>query len=511
MMVGGTISSYGYYLSRQNHARAQDELGARLLSAESRLDGEIKSAELTAELQHRALVPERVGLDADKLAAALANYEKVRSDWQSFHNETIADGPLQRESGDASFRVAQANRLLGDSLRAEAFFSSAIDTFNRLANLNPAEPYFPMMLGKSLDYLGELYRDDGRPEEADANYRRSLAVLTRVQSKFPSYSELWIESARANNNYGILLQDTGDSEQAKTRFVASERTLRRLIEKQTNNADQLRDLARTLINLGRLYRTQKKYADAEKLYREANAEFDRLLIVDPANERYRFLAATNMMNLGYMLGLKSGDFDSGERCLREAHEEFLSLPIEIKEYRFNLAKCSLNLCALHGARYSQTNDAGDLASARTFCRQAADQLSVLQTASPEIAAFDSWLAIAKGNLAAISDAEGDYPPFKQHMVQAIKLQRKAHESYPANEDYRTRLRDHHQFFALQVLRNHLSDDDPSRKAEALEHLLAAIELGYRADFGVLSVFDPLRDSPPFQTALKRIAAEEPKE
>jgi tetratricopeptide (TPR) repeat protein len=108
-----------------------------------------------------------------------------------------------------------------------------------------------------LNNLAELHRKEGRYAEAERMFREALALNEAF------FGSLHVTVARNLNNLGLLLANTG-------RHAESEPLLRRAIDTYTSClGPDHPDLAAALNNLAFLYQSQKRDADAEPLFRRA--------------------------------------------------------------------------------------------------------------------------------------------------------------------------------------------------------------------------------------------------
>ena len=502
MAVGGGLGVF-------QRGRFRESIDERLRAAEERLDAEISSAEVIDESAHDALIPGRVRLDADKLKAALREYEKVLGDWRSYARNDVTVGARQQGIADALFRVAQSTRMLGEIERSESSFQLAIQRYEELISKNSNNPHFAVMQGKSLDYLAELYREYGTRNNVDDlaedAYRRSLAVLERCVANFPAHDEARMELARTENNYGILLQQSCRPGQALNRYARSESTLRKLVDQNPDNQDYCRDFARTLINVGALQRSLGRSDIAQSSYDEAIKEFEHLLSLYPKSIRYKFLLATTKMNLGFLLTRKGvNSLDQAEDVLKQSLDKLRTLPESIPEYRISVAKCLINLALVDGTRYYVTNEQDHLESATKHCTEAEGHLVSLIEQHPHVAEIESWMGQLQGSFAAIADGQKQYKQFEKRVSQAIAHQREAVRSQRHTCRYEELLQNHHVFLALQILDHYVDEQVEQRKLIAVDNLLAAIKLGYRADFDD-SRFDAIRDDLNFKTAIESLS------
>ncbi|WP_146578256.1 protein kinase domain-containing protein [Neorhodopirellula pilleata] len=497
------VMGFGVTTTFQRSTQVKASLVVRLDAAKSRLDAEIESAEYTHVSSHDELVPRRVRMDVEQLQGALDEYGKVLDDWNAYHGQQLADEERERNIAEALFRVAQASRLLGDFDRSELAFMKAIDKCEHLVKQSPETPVYAMMWGKSLDYLGELYRDHDRFEDAEKSYDRSLQILFESHKRFPDHPETTTELARTHNNSAILLEDVNRLDPAQAGYYESEKLLRKLLASHPDNSQYQRDLARTLVNIGRLHRVQEDYLAAEAKYREAARELQSLVSRDPQNRRLEFLLAVTERNLGYLLFDRIGDWESGASWLTQASVRFEELPRNIPEYQLNRVICLVNLTSLYGQRLGDDG----LQKCIQNQEQSLRTIQKLTDQYPGIAEYESWMGVVLGNGAAIAQIQGQKEATHQLINEAIEHQTNACRRQPHNLEYKNRLLNHHRF-AIAVSLSRETNTSISDTAEPFAHLEKAIELGYRDvnELKTHSMYQPLRKLPRFEEAIERIEA-----
>lgn len=164
-------------------------------------------------------------------------------------------------------------------------------------------------------YLAELYRRNDKPEKADDHYQEAL-------DKTPDDSSLL-------NNYGVFLCSQQRAEDAEEYFL-------RVIDNPV-----YRDKASVYENLGLCFRQESKLAKAEKYFRMALSENQRMLkslislseinfeqenMLSARAYLQRFLALTEQTPRTLWLGIRIekalGDYGAAMQYARELLREF---------------------------------------------------------------------------------------------------------------------------------------------------------------------------------------------
>ena len=430
----------GVFVTNHRDRQIAENFAARLDAAQSRLDSEIARAQLTESMSHDALVPSRVGMDADSLQGALDEYDRVLRDFQDYYGENVKDERRLYAIAGALYRVGQASRLLGDFDRAETSLMHATEQYDSLVALGDIKPEYLTNLGRSLDYLGELYRDHDASDKATSAYLRSLDTLTLAYDTFPNNAETVTELARVQNNYGLLLEENGQLREASERYETSEQLLRQELKREPKSVVNQRDLARTLINIGRLARINSEFEFAKKNYESAISHLQTLVDNDPGNRRLEFLLALTERNLGFLLFEKMNEIKTAQQWLESSLSRFELLPKEISEYQFNHAICLVNLTSLHGQKGGD-----EITKSKLYFEKSLRVLARLMKQHPTIAEYESWMGVVLGNGAALATIDDDKALAMKRIEQAIDYQNRACEKQPQNRDFATRLQNHQRF------------------------------------------------------------------
>jgi tetratricopeptide (TPR) repeat protein len=178
--------------------------------------------------------------------------------------------------------------------------------------LDLARKIFPgsnVILASSLGNLALLYCDQGRWDEAEPLFERSLEILLTLFRDRPN-----LILATSLNNLGGLYRDRGRWDEAEPFFDEALAILRTLFRDRPNN-----DLAASICNLARLYRHQGKWAEAELLCNEGLSIYRTLSGSFPSNQ----LAAS----LGEMAAVyfEQGKWDKAELLFDESLDIYHNL------------------------------------------------------------------------------------------------------------------------------------------------------------------------------------------
>src|SRR5215470_17653368 len=280
----------------------------------------------------------------------------------------------------------------------------------------------------------------GRVGEAEELFRRSIALFEQVEG--PDHPDV----AAVLGDLGAVLEDRCDYQAAEECYVRAA-TITEAIEPEPKIYEDDEDVARlrlrSLNNLGRIHRTQGRYAQAEPIIRRALNFAERTF----GAESLEMSGALN--NLG-MLGKFAGWFDEAAECYRRA------LAILENHYGKDCPQAASIYHNLGGLEHAQ----GRFAEGEPFARKSVElRRRVHGDDHPEVAAdmaalaalldgqgkFDEAeelynhalgiftrvygeehyeIATTLNNLAMIHHALGDYAKAEETLMRALAIKKK---------------------------------------------------------------------------------------
>jgi len=212
---------------------------------------------------------EKIEPDGRNVAATLGNLAIVYDD-QGRYSESIATinrakAIFERTLGANSDAVAKCFLRLGISHMNQARYAAAEEFLQRaLAIYERGDPK-DSGLSLTINSLANDYDLQGRSDEAEALYKRALAIQEATLGADHPYVALTL------GNIAIVYRNQGryqDAERLHKRALA--------IREKTYSASHP-DVAVSLMNVGAVYMSQSKYAEAEKQFNRALAIRERAL------------------------------------------------------------------------------------------------------------------------------------------------------------------------------------------------------------------------------------------
>ena len=117
----------------------------------------------------------------------------------------------RRDLADTVSRIGVLLSETGKPAEAEAEYRRALAIQQKLADDHPAVADFRDGLANSHNNLGILLMATGRPAEAEAEYRAALAIRQKLADDHPAVTEFRSRLAGSHHNLGNLLSDDGQA------------------------------------------------------------------------------------------------------------------------------------------------------------------------------------------------------------------------------------------------------------------------------------------------------------
>ena len=226
--------------------------------------------------------------------------------------------------------------------KALEMYTSALNIQEDLAKI---EPFFNTWIAATLNNLGVLLTDMGKPEDAKNKYERALQMreaLLATDTKNTTYQS---DVATTLNNLGNLLFHVNKPEDAKNKYERALQMREALLATDTKNTTYQSDVATTLNNLGNLLFDVSKPEDAKDKYERSLEIYKALLATDTKNTVYQSDVANMFNNLGALLADMDKPEDAkdhSERAL-QMHEYLLATDTKNTVYQSNVANTLNNL------------------------------------------------------------------------------------------------------------------------------------------------------------------------
>jgi tetratricopeptide (TPR) repeat protein len=266
----------------------------------------------------------------DSAKAALAKEQNALA--QNYFDEAIKG--YQRAIEQARIALSENSPILAGYLyRISTLFD---ELGNYSAGIPPAEEAVKIFKTKAksrtlalyFNNLAELYRSQGRYEEAEPLYKQALTLYQKL------LGDRHPDVAIIINNLAVLYKSQGRYEEAEPLYKQA------LALKQELLGDRHLSVATSINNLAVLYDSQGRYEEAEPLYKQALSLIQELLGARHPD------VATSINNLAFLYS-SQGRYEEAEPLLKQA----LALRQELLGDRHpNVAISLNNLAALYDSQ-----------------------------------------------------------------------------------------------------------------------------------------------------------------
>ena len=338
--------------------------------------------------------------------------------YQRFAGETSADRNVRFKTAQAYHRVGIIQQRLSEFTDAEASYRRELAVLERLVADSPSEVQYLNALAVSVRELGGLRTKNGHGAEAELLLRRAIAIQERLVAASPSEPEYRNDLARSHNGLGLtIMWLAGRRQEAEQAFSRAMALQARLVAEAPSIAKYRAELARSRHNFGNFMQATGHAADAERSFRQAVSLWAKLSSDSPTVPLFRSSLAHSQTNLGGIL-LESGRPDEAENAWREAiahQDRLISDSPSVPSYRVELFWSHSNL----GTLLAETGRPGD---AETAFRQANVQAERLVADSPSLPRFRSELGVGYSNLGTHLTELGRWAEAERELRRAISVQ-----------------------------------------------------------------------------------------
>ena len=270
------------------------------------------------DLDRMATAIDLIGLaerDSGKLDQALVTWTEARA--------TLARAVA---SGDAAaprtlherqliarldFEIGTVHQQRGKLDAAVRAYTQAEREFDALRDQTPGDRGVLLGAAETHDRLGDLLRNDGKVEQAFAEYAEAKAERERAANSPSSRPQEELAALSTSHlKLGSVFQARGDVAKALDEYRAALKLRETLLASQRDDVDAQNKVLEVQLTLGDLQRQVGDPASAIETYRKALPVMDALTRRDPANTTWRRLRGNLESDFGFAL-LDAGDYKAG--------------------------------------------------------------------------------------------------------------------------------------------------------------------------------------------------------
>jgi tetratricopeptide (TPR) repeat protein len=369
---------------------------------------------------------------------------------------TQANGQLDSARAEAESKGAQAVRARDRTFQALDAMTSSVtgESLETQAAISFEQRRF---LDEVLSYYEEFAREQGDDE---ATRRRVASAAHRVGlirsrlgdheagirafeqardgyrklvADFPAVSEYRFLLARSLNNLGPLFRELGRLGEAEA-AVRESLELREKLAAEDPAARYREDLAGGYNNLGVLLRDAGKRADAEKAFRNSLALREGLAAEHPNVSRYRQELSSTHNNIGILLTELGADPEEAFRQALAVRKKLVADHPAVPQYRQDLASSHFHLGILLREVDKRPEAEAALRESLALCEK-------LVTDYPAVPDYRRDLAAAHHSLALVLQLQGKRPEAGAAYRQAVAQWERLVKDAPAVPRHRRELAD----------------------------------------------------------------------
>jgi len=319
------------------------------------------------------------------------------------YNDALASLAIAEEFA----RKAKASDILSAvfATTASAFqsmgkFGEALEMHTTALNIQEdlakTEHFFNTWVAMTLNNLGALLDNLGRPEEAKEKFERALEMCESLLATDPQSSVYQSQVAMALNNLGALLYDMGRPEDVKEKFERALKIRELLLATDSQSSVYKSDVAMTLNNLGALLDNLGRTEEAKEKYECALKMRELLLATDSQSSVYKSDVAMTLNNLGALLDNLGRAEEAKEKyeCALEMRESLLATDPQNSVYQSQVAMTFNNLGSL-------LDNVGRTEEAKEKYEHTLEMRKLLLATDPQNSVYQSQVATTLNNLGAL--------------------------------------------------------------------------------------------------------------
>jgi eukaryotic-like serine/threonine-protein kinase len=342
--------------------------------------------------------------------------QKALDYYQRFAGEHSTDPKVRFKTAQAFHRVGMIQYKLSRFEEAEAAYRREMAILERLVSDLPFEKQYRVGLAVGLQELGGVLRETGRRAEAEQPFRRAIALQERLVAESPSEPECLNDLARSQSGLALVLWDTKRWDEAERTWRQTIALQERLVAESPDVVKYRQGLARSHNNFGTFKRGPGSYAESQRSLVRAIALWAKLAADAPSMPLYRHFLAISHSNLGLTLEA-SGHPGEAVEAYRQSvayHEKVVADSPSVSQYRHSLFKS-------YGNMGTVLRDSGRLDEAENAYRHAVAHQEKVVAGSPSVVEYRDDLASGYGNLGSILTEMGRWANAEEPFHRAIAV------------------------------------------------------------------------------------------
>jgi tetratricopeptide (TPR) repeat protein len=175
----------------------------------ARADANFQRARQAVDEMLAALAENTLAQTPQAQAARQKLLENAATFYRTLAREKANDPALLQRIGQAQLQLGELQRQLGRTEDAQASLQAALALFQILVQESPQNPAYRADLARTQECLGNVLLDSGRAPEAEAKYRQALALWEKLATASPRTPAYRVGQAAAYQDLSRLLQAAG--------------------------------------------------------------------------------------------------------------------------------------------------------------------------------------------------------------------------------------------------------------------------------------------------------------
>ncbi len=333
------------------------------------------------------------------------------------------------------FESAQIYQERGNGAAAHTYFEQARDEYDALAKEQPTSREVMLAAAENRDELGDLYRHEGKIDQAFDEYTEAKTLRDRASSQGNGMvTDEVMALSTSHLKLGSIYQVRGDSQLAIDEFKTALRLRESVLSASPDNVEFQKKVIDVEEQTAQLSSSLGDDKGAIAAYRRALPVMQQLARRDPTNTDWQYQRANILADLGFSL-IDSGEFKEGAAELESAIDVGKALVAkDPKSTRYQLAL---------SRSYTRDGDAhlaaGERDEATRQYKAALELRKTLVDKDPTSVAFRRSYAWAFAKLATSALQRGEAARAIDLDEQALVLRRQLVLDSPANGGFKNEL------------------------------------------------------------------------
>ena len=239
---------------------------------------------------------------------AIQQMQQAQSIRLAHANDMDSIGPeLQRDLGMGYYNLALSFSAANDLEQAEHHYLKAIEAFQRLLELDPADMSNRRKLAVCHRMVGQFQSEVGNSAKAIEYLEQAQETLTQLQLLNPEVLEFSADLAGVYQHKGLEYANQGENKAALDEFDQAIALMTELIEVAGGVPSYRVDLGECLREASKLHVASDDFVTASDLLSQARQLFAGLVKEDPTNEDYSTLLQRTNDDIARLIATQKTD------------------------------------------------------------------------------------------------------------------------------------------------------------------------------------------------------------